>query len=60
MQSLASNHKILFSSNFSNSNIEIFMYQIEQYIDHYINFGKICNVKDMLVENLQNLKIKLN
>jgi hypothetical protein len=59
--SLESNHKVVFFSNFSNNSnnkIEIFLHQIEHYKNHYLNLGKTCDIKDMLVENLQNLKIK--
>ncbi len=55
--SLKSNHKVSFISNFSNNNIEIFIEQIEQYIQHYEKLYKNCDIKDMLVENLQNLNI---
>lgn len=55
--SIKLNHKVSFISNFSNNHIEIFIEQIEQYIQHYENLYKTCDIKDMLVENLQNFNI---
>jgi hypothetical protein len=52
------NHKIMFVSNFSNSNIELFIHQIEHYKAYYFNLGKVCDIKDMITEKLQNFNIK--
>jgi hypothetical protein len=58
MHSIDDNHKVSFVSNFSNSNIELFIYQIENYKQQYIKDNKNYDIKDILVEHLEHLNIK--
>lgn len=57
MEFINDNHKVSFVSNFSNSKIELFINQIAKYKEHYFNLGSSQDIKDMLVDYLQNLNI---
>jgi hypothetical protein len=58
MEIIYDNHKVSFVSNFTNSNIELFIYQIAKYIENHITFVENYDIKNILVEELVNLNIK--